>query len=153
MLTMLYSLLQEFIKRVFSIERNEIKSTDLTYYGHSFGDENHIGWKRRVTLKTEISGVVQQVDAVATQRSPVDENKKSLWSSEVGFLKKLQHKNILRCYGYNVTSTLTGQKLTIITEYLPRGSLFKYLKNSNTPSFTANPELVTTRSKSNSVPR
>ncbi|XP_072048663.1 mitogen-activated protein kinase kinase kinase 20-like [Amphiura filiformis] len=77
----------------------------------------------RVTWKSKEFGTIE----AAAKKIRLDEEPTAQQKSEIEFLKRLDHKNIVKYYD----TVLEKKHVVIVTEYAAKGSLYDYLKDKD----------------------
>ncbi|XP_072028911.1 mitogen-activated protein kinase kinase kinase 10-like [Amphiura filiformis] len=94
----------------------------LTY--HEFLGSGSSGTVYRVTWKSKEFGTIE---AAAKKMIKFDKETTKQHKHEIEFLKKLDHKNIIRYYD----TVIEKEHVVIITEFAAKGSLYDYLKDKD----------------------
>ena len=85
--------------------------------GGKFGDVYRVTWKSKEHGSIEAAAKKIRYDSEVTAEQ----------EEEVGFLKRLNHKNIIKYYD----TIMEKEHVVIITEYAAKGSLYRYLKDKD----------------------
>ncbi|XP_072021818.1 mitogen-activated protein kinase kinase kinase 20-like [Amphiura filiformis] len=92
-------------------------SDNLTYHeylgGGASGSVYRVTWKSKEFGTTEVAAKKIRIDSEIT--------------TQLKFLKRLNHKNIIKYYD----TVLEKEHVVILTEYAAKGSLYDYLKDKD----------------------
>ncbi len=96
-------------------------SNSLTY--HEFLGGGAYGRVYRVTWKSQQFGTIE----AAAKKIPINGEITEQQKREIEYLKKLDHRNIIRYYD----TIIEEEHVVIVTEFAAKGSLYNYLKDKD----------------------